>query len=58
MEAFGQKTKVTQVAYFDFLGVSLWVGYPFYGGMSYFLEYNVAWEQQMISKLKGTYSEE
>ena len=55
-EAFGQKTKVTQEAYFDFFGVSLWVGYPFYGGMSYFLKYNAAWEQQIILKLKEKYS--
>lgn len=58
IEAFGQKTKVTQVAYFDFFGVSLWVGYPFYGGMSYFLNYNAAWEQQIILKLKEKYSGE
>jgi len=57
MEAFGQKTKVTQVAYFDFFGVSIWVSYPFYGGMSYFLKYTAGWEQQTILKLKNKYEE-
>jgi hypothetical protein len=55
MEALDSKTRVTQVAYFDFFGVSAWVNYPFYGGMSYFLNYTANWEQQTILKLKHKY---
>jgi hypothetical protein len=51
----GKKTRVTQVAYFDFFGVSFWVNYPWYGGMRYFLEYTVRWEQDTILKLKTIY---
>lgn len=58
LEALGSRTRVTQVAYFDFFGVSIWVNYPFYGGMYYFLKYTAAWEQQTILKLKDKYSEE
>ena len=58
MEASGLKTKVTQVAYFDFFGASIWVSYPFYGGMSYFLKYTASWEQQTILKLKDKYGNE
>ncbi len=57
LEPMGQKTRVTQVAYFDFFGDFLWVNYPFYGGMSDFLEYNVRWEQQAIQKLKDRYTD-
>jgi hypothetical protein len=55
VEAFSQKTRVTQVAYFDFFGVSFWVKYPWYGGMRYFLEYTARWEQDTILKLKARY---
>ena len=55
LEAFGQKTRVTQVAYFDFFGVSFWVKYPWYGGMRHFLKYTARWEQDTILKLKPTY---
>ncbi len=48
LEAVGNRTRVTQVAYFNFFGVSFWVGYPFRGGMSYFLEYTAVWEQQAV----------
>jgi hypothetical protein len=57
LEPLGSRTRVTQVAYFDFFGVSIWVNYPFYGGMSYFLNYTAAWEQQTILKLKEKYDE-
>ena len=50
LESLGPKTKVTQVAYFDFFGDFLWVNYPFYGGMSDFLKYNARWEQETILK--------
>ena len=55
LEALDSRTRVTQVAYFDFFGVSVWVNYPFYGGMSYFLKYTANWEQQTILKLKDKY---
>ena len=55
LRAAGSYTKVSQVAYFDFFGASLWVNYPWYGGMSYFLNYTVRWEQQTLRRLKGKY---
>lgn len=55
LEPLGARTRVTQVAYFDFFGVSIWVSYPFYGGMSYFLNYTANWEQQTILKVKHRY---
>ena len=55
LEPLGSRTRVTQVAYFDFFGVSIWVSYPFYGGMSYFLKYTANWEQQTILKIKDKY---
>jgi len=48
LEAVDAGTRITQVAYFDFFGVSLWVNYPFSGGMSHFLEYTAQWEQQAV----------
>lgn len=57
LEALGSRTRVTQVAYFNFFGVSLWVNYPFNGGMSYFLKYTAMWEQRTISEIKGNYQE-
>lgn len=48
LEALGSGTRVTQLAYFDFFGVSLWMSYPFTGGMSHFLNYTAGWEQQII----------
>ena len=58
LEPLGFRTRVTQVAYFDFFGVTIWVNYPFYGGMSYFLKYTAEWEQQTVLKLKDKYQEE
>ena len=55
LEALGAKTKVTQIAFFDFFGVSFWVNYPFYGGMRDFLEYTAHWEQKIVIKLKANY---
>ena len=52
LEAEGTGTRVTQVSYFDFFGVSLWVNYPFKGGMSHFLKYTAKWEQQLLSELE------
>jgi len=49
LQAVDSFTRVTQVAYFDFFGVSLWVNYPFSGGMSHFLKYTARWEQQAVA---------
>jgi len=48
MQAMGSATLVTQVAYLDFFGVTLWIHYPFRGGMSQTLNDNVHWEQQAV----------
>jgi hypothetical protein len=50
LEGQGLDTRVTQVAYFDFFGVSFWVNYPFKGGMSRFLKYTAQWEREYISE--------
>lgn len=55
LTALGSQTLVTQVAYFDFWGVSLWVQYPWRGGMEDFLRYTAAWEQQTVSKRRAFY---
>ncbi len=49
-------TKVSQVAYFDFHGATLWAHYPFAGGMSEFLRYTARWEQQTVRKFKEKYT--
>lgn len=51
LKAEGAGTRVTQVSYFDFFGVSLWVNYPFRGGMSHFLKYTARWEQKLVLEL-------
>jgi hypothetical protein len=56
MEATAEGTLVTQVAYFDFLGASLWAGYPWGGGMTDFLTYTARWEQGIVLRLKNRYS--
>jgi hypothetical protein len=56
LESFESKTKVTQIAYFDFFGVTFWANYPFYGGMYHFLKYTARWEQETILKLKDRYT--
>jgi hypothetical protein len=48
-------TKVTQIAYFDFRGASLWVRYPWYGGMRSTLTKVAKWEQQMARDHVQTY---
>ena len=55
VEALGTRTKVTQVAHFDFFGVSLWINYPYYGGMRHFLKYTATWEQETVLTLKDKY---
>ena len=55
LEAMGKRSKVTQVAYFDFFGVLLWANYPFYGGMQHYVRHTAQWEQRTILKLKDNY---
>jgi hypothetical protein len=57
-EAVQEGTRVTQVAYFDFLGASLWADYPWGGGMKDFLTYTARWEQDTVLRLKARYSGE
>ena len=51
----GDYTKVTQIAYFDFTGASLWVKYPWYGGMKYTLTGVAKWEQGIASQYVRKY---
>jgi hypothetical protein len=55
LTARGQKTQVSQVAYFDFFGVFFWVNYPWAGGMQSFLSYTARWEQETILRLRHNY---
>jgi hypothetical protein len=57
LEPFGEQTRVTHVAYFDFFGASLWANYPWPGGMSSFLLYTARWEQETIVRLRGKYED-
>jgi hypothetical protein len=58
LEAVKEGTRVTQTAYFDFWGVSLWAYNPFGGGMMDFLLYNSRWEQETVLQLKHRYAGE
>jgi hypothetical protein len=53
LESVAEGTRVTQVAYFDFWGVSLWADYPWGGGMVDFLTYTARWEQDLVINLKN-----
>jgi hypothetical protein len=55
LEEFGEHTKVTQIAYFDFFGATLWMNYPWYGGMHHNLQYTARWEQETIVRLIDKY---
>jgi hypothetical protein len=55
LEPVKEGTRVTQVAYFDFFGVSLWAYYPWKGGMRDFLTTTARWEQAMVQELKPRY---
>jgi hypothetical protein len=57
LEPLKQKTRVTQVAYFDFWGVSIWVNYPWRGGMMDFLSYTANWEKETILHLRSRYED-
>ncbi len=56
VESQGEKTRITQVAYFDFWGASVWAQYPWGGGMRDFLIYTAKWEEATVLRLKGRYS--
>ena len=56
LETVAEGTRVTQVAFFDFLGASVWAAYPWAGGMREFLFYTAKWEQDMVLRLKDRYS--
>ena len=51
----GNYTQVTQTAFFDFVGASLWVKYPWYGGMKSTLTSMVRWEQKIASEFKQSF---
>ena len=51
----GGHTKITQVAYFNFKKASLWVKYPWYGGMKSTLTQVAKWEQKLASEYKQQY---
>ena len=55
LEGYGEHTKVTQTAYFDFTGATLWMNYPWHGGMQHYLQYTASWEQKTIVRLKTRY---
>lgn len=53
--AVGNQTKVIQVAYLDFFGVSLWAHLPLDGGMTDFLKSTAQWEQRTALRLEWKY---
>ena len=55
LEAAGDHTIVTQTAYFEFFGATLWMNYPWYGGMRHYLNYTARWEQETITRLIDRY---
>ena len=52
----GDHTMVTQIAFFNFTGASLWVKYPWYGGMKSLLTKVARWERQSALQLKRKYT--
>ena len=58
IEPVKEGTRVTQLAYFDFWGASLWANYPWGGGMNDFLLYTAHWEQETVLKLRYRYYDE
>ncbi len=56
LETEGAATRVTQVAYFDFLGASLWAEIPWRGGMVDFLTYGARWERDMVIRRRSLYA--
>ena len=56
LQAMGEATKVTQTAFFDFFGATLWAAYPWAGGMRAFLKYTAEWEQETAVRLRHLYA--
>ncbi|MEF8823523.1 MAG: hypothetical protein V5B78_05190 [Desulfohalobiaceae bacterium] len=56
IEAKGRTTQVTQTAYFDFFGASLWVRYPWSGGMRDMLRTTADWEQKVVHRIRNRYA--
>jgi hypothetical protein len=48
-------TRIVQTAFFDFRGASLWVYYPWRGGMKSFLRSMAMWERQTAVSLQDRY---
>lgn len=57
LEVVKAGTRVTQVAYFDFWGATLWVLYPWEGGMRNILTDTAHWEQKMVEQLRDRYGQ-
>jgi len=55
LEPVAGETRVTQVAYFDFWGATIWANYPWGGGMKDFLTYTAHWEQETVLRLLDLY---
>ena len=55
LSSAGSHTKITQRAYFNFRGASLWVKYPWYGGMKSTLTKVAKWEQKLAPQYKHDY---
>ncbi len=51
----GDHTNITQVAYFNFRGASLWMNYPWYGGMKSTLTKVAKWEQELAVQHRHEY---
>jgi hypothetical protein len=51
----GNHTKVTQTAFFDFVGASVWVRYPWYGGMKSTLTKVAEWERKIALRHHSDY---
>lgn len=58
LQPMGNVTRVTQTAYFDFLGATFWALYPWGGGMKAFLKYTAKWERETALRLHHHYSEQ
>ena len=51
----GYHTKITQIAYFNFRRASLWVKYPWDGGMKSTLTKVAKWEQKLAAQYRHEY---
>lgn len=53
----GSRTRVVQVAYFDFFGAAFWAYYPWRGGLQAMLIETAGWEQATILRLRRRYDD-